>query len=377
MCRLMHRFGVGLAALALLLAAHGAHAHGDEDHSHDAPSAAPASVPPGNAPQRLSDGSLFVPKSAQRQLGIRTLPARFGEQAAVIELSGKVVAHPNASGRIQATQAGSVLPGPDGMPLPGSKVAKGEVLAWLRPIGGAIERGNQQAQLADLDARLAIAESRVLRFAQLEGAISRKEREAARIEHAALQKQRAFVSASINSAEPLTAPVAGVISASHMVAGQVVDAKELLFEIIDPTRLAVEALTYDAGLAPRIAGASAQVNGTALELKFLGGGRQLREQALPLLFQITTPNPVVAVGQPLNVLARSTHTIQGVALPRQALSHTAGNEAAVWLHIGAERFVARKVRVQPLNARDVTVSNGLHEGERVVVEGASLLSQVR
>ncbi len=235
-----------LLATTLALAGGGVLAHGDEDHSKDAkPVAAPGSAAPGApaALQRLPDGSLFVPKPAQRQLGIRTLPVRIGDLAATFELNGKVIPDPDFSGRVQAPFSGSVMPGPKGMPLPGRKVVKGEVLAWLRPVAGAIERGNQKAQLAELEAQLAIAEGRVKRFEQLEGAVPQKEIDAARIERDALQKRRSFVSASIDSAEPLLAPAAGVVSASHhLVAGQIVDAREVLFEIVDPARLAVEAL---------------------------------------------------------------------------------------------------------------------------------------
>ena len=86
------------------------------------------------------------------------------------------------------------------------------------------------------------------------------------------------------------APVAGVISASqHLLAGQVVEAKEVLFEIVDPGA----PCRRGAGLRCRasrktLVSASALADQTALDLKFVGGGRQLREQALPLLFRITT-----------------------------------------------------------------------------------------
>ena len=332
-------------------------------------------------PQRLVDGSLFVPKAVQRQWDIRTAPARTSELAGTVELNGKVLPSPDAGGRVQATLAGSVLPGPKGMPTPGRQVRRGEVLAYLKPAGGAIERGNQQAQLAELDAQVALAASKMRRFDQLEGAVPQKEIEAARIEHAALQKRRAFVSASVNTAEPLTAPVSGVISASNVVAGQVVELKEILFEIIDPARLTVEALAYDASLASSITGASARADGAAadatLALSFVGGGRQLREQALPLLFRITTPKPAVAVGQSVKVLVRTRQAVQGMPVARQAVTQSSAGESAVWVHTEAERFVLRRVRVQPLDASTVAITDGLHEGDRVVTLGVSLLSQVR
>ena len=374
------------ATISLAVVAGGALAHGDEDHSQDAKQIKPA-TPAGpaaaaaNAPaalQRLADGSLFVPKSVQRQLGLRTQPSRIGDLAATIELNGKVIPDPNTGGRVQANFAGSVMPGPKGMPMPGRKVAKGEILAWLRPVASAIERGNQKAQLAELEAQLAIADGRVKRFEQLEGAVPQKEIDAARIERGALQQRRAFVAASIDSAEPLRAPGAGVISASHhLVAGQVVDAREVLFEIVDPERLAVEALSYDAGIGATLISASALAEQTALELRFVGAGRQLREQALPLLFRIVSANSMVAVGQPVKVIVRTAHELKGAAIPRAALTKVGAGETAVWVHTEAERFVARRVRHQALDAANVAVIDGLHDGDRVVTEGASLLSQVR
>ena len=375
-----------LATTTLAVAANGALAHGDEDHSQDAKKAPPTVVTTGAAgvtgnfasPQRLADGSLFVPKSVQRQLGLRTQPARLGDLAATVELNGKVIPDPNTSGRVQATFAGSVMPGPKGMPVSGRKVAKGELLAWLRPVSGAIERGNQKAQLAELEAQLAIADGRVKRFEQLEGAVPQKEIESSRIERDALQKRRAFVSASIDSAEPLLAPATGVISASHhLVAGQVVDAREVLFEIVDPAHLAVEALAYDPGIAATLISASALAEQTALELKFVGAGQQLREQALPLLFRIVAANSMVAVGQPVKVIVRTAHELKGAAVPRAALTKVGAGETAVWVHTEAERFVARRERHQALDAANVAIAEGLHDGDRVVVEGANLLSQVR
>lgn len=369
-----------LATITLALAADAALAHGDEDHSQDAKKSS-AAAPAGGAPaalQRLADGSLFVPKPVQRQLGIRTLRARIGDLAATIELNGKIIADPNTGGRVQASFAGSVMPGPKGMPTAGRKVVKGEVLAWLRPVAGAIERGNQRAQLAELEAQLAIAEGRVKRFEQLEGAVPKKEIDAARIELGALQKRRAFVAASIDSAEPLLAPGAGVISASHhLVAGQIVDAREVLFEIVDPERLAVEARAYDPGIGASLVSASALAEQTALELKYVGSGRQLREQALPLLFRIVSANSTVAIGQPAKVIVRTAHELKGASLPRPALTKVGAGETALWVHTEAERFVLRKVRVQALDAANMAITEGLHEGDRVVIEGAGLLSQVR
>lgn len=379
----IHLTAVVMAA-ALGMAAGHVVAHGDEDHSQDKkpataakPAAAGTLPAEATAAQRLPDGSLFVPKGVQRQLGLRHVVAEVGELAATVEFNGKVIADPNAGGRIQATQSGRIEAGPKGLPTLGQKVAKGQVLAYLRPVASSIDRGNQQAQFAEIDAQLAIAERKRIRYEQLEGVVSTSAIETARLEVDALKKRRAAVGASIGAPEPLVAPVSGVIGAANVVVGQVVEAKEILFEVIDPARLAVEALAYDPALAEGIAAASSPLPGGTLELQFVGGGRQLREQALPLLFRVKSANAPVAVGQPLKVIAQTARTVKGAALPQAALVKVSAGETAVWVRDGAERFVLRKVSVAPLDATRAAAISGIGKGERVVTEGAGLLAQVR
>lgn len=368
-----------LVALLAVLASARVAAHGDEVHDHAEPAAPVPAMAAGEAPRRLADGSLFVPKSAQRAWGIRTQLAAAGTHAATVELNGTVIPDPDTAGRVQATQVGSVLPGPKGMPVPGRAVRKGEVLAWLRSAATAVDRGNQQAQLADIEVQLQLAKQRVQRLERLAGsagAVSAETLDVARADVVSLEQQRGHVSDSVNRSDALVSPVSGVISASHVVAGQVVDAKDTLFEIVDPSRLWVEALAYDARIAVSVQAASARAGDVPLALAFVGGGRQLRAQALPLLFRITTKNAPVAVGQPVAVLVATRETVRGVKVSRAALGAGA-TASTLWVHAGAERFVPRRVTVRPLDAASVVVTGGLVDGERVVEQGASLLGQVR
>lgn len=326
---------------------------------------------------RLPDGSLFVPKAVQRQLGIRTVQPTLEALAATVELNGRVLADPNSGGRVQASQAGRLEAGPKGLPTLGQKVRKGEVLMWLRPVVGSLERGNQRAALAEVESQLAIANAKAARYAQLEGSVPQKDIDAAKFELTALKQRRAAVGGSLGDAEALVAPVSGVISAANIVNGQVVEAREVLLEIIDPARLSVEALAYDAALVDGLKTASVPLPGGALELQFVGGGKQLREQALPLLFRVKSQNAPVAVGQAVKVIAKTSRTVNGVAVPQAALVRNSAGDLVVWVHVGAERFAPRKVTSQPLDANTVAVTVGLAAGDRVVSVGANLLAQVR
>ena len=373
-----------MAGSALLVLTGHAGAHGDEDHSQSTPPAAittvtTAAAMPGTstAPQRLEDGSLFVPKAVQRQLGLRTRVAVVQELAVTVELAGTVVADARAGGLVQAGQAGRVEATGAGLPVLGQAVRKGELLAQLRPVLSSMERGSNLAQMAEIAAQLAIAERKVARYAQLEGAVPQATIDATRLERDALRQRRSALGSGLNQAEALRAPISGVVSAAHAVAGQEVDANDVLFEVIDPARLSVEALAYDPLPAGGVTRASAAVPGGALDLAYVGSGRQLREQAQVLLFRVQPGGPAVAVGQPLTVLATTAARVHGAAVPRSALVKTATGETAVWVHTAAERFVQRPVTAQALGALELAVTQGLAQGERVVTDGAALLAQVR
>ncbi len=94
--------------------------------------------------------------------------------------------------------------------------------------------------------------------------------EAAGSESQALSERIAAVGAGLASREALVAPVSGVIASAHVVAGQVVDAREVLFEIVDPARLRIEALAFDAGIAADVGSASLAVGTTRVPLTFVG-----------------------------------------------------------------------------------------------------------
>lgn len=363
-----------------------AFAHGGEDHSHDEPAPAPKPVNAvgtalTGASQRLADGSLFVPKPAQRALGIRTVVAEQGEFPGVIELPGRVIADPNAGGRVQAAQAGTIAAGPRGIALVGQRVARGQVMAWLVPVLDASSRADKQSSLAELSAQASVLEKRLARLEQLEGSVPAKEIEQARIELESLRARKKAIGGALGGRIALVAPVSGVVASSSASVGQVVDAKEVLFEVVDPDRLVVEALAFDARATAGLKRATARAGETRIGLDFIGAGLALREQALPVLFRIRREAgekhaPLLAIGQTVKVLAESGTNRPGVAVPAVAVSRNDSNESVIWVHDTAERFVPRRVKTLQLDAERVLVIEGLTGGERVVTLGARALGQI-
>jgi hypothetical protein len=281
---------------------------------------------------------------------------------------------------VQAVHGGRIEPGPNGLPVAGQAVRRGDVLATLRHHAEPYALGAQQAQLAELRAQRELAEQRVQRLEGLEGTVPRKEIEAARTEARSLAERERSIGASLSSREVLAAPISGVIARADIVVGQVVEPREVLFEVVDPARMLVEATTADAGLAGRLAGASLQ-GVTGVSLRLLGASRSLRDGVLPITFAVSAGKPgaalPLAIGQPVTVVAQSKERIKGIVLPAQAVVRNPSNEPIVWIKSGAERFIPQPVQFRPLDTGTIVVTQGLSADNRVVVQGAALIAQIR
>lgn len=373
----MSRLALHLALAAALAggalpagAAPGAHGPNGE-HLDAAATASPTGL------GRLPDGSVNVPMLAQRRLGIRTAIPVETQAAGTLELPARVSMDPNVSGRVQTVVGGKVLPAARGLPVAGQAVRRGEVLGYVVHHAEPIAVANQQAQLAELRSNRRILEQRVARLQSLEGSVPRKEIEAARLELEGLVGQERAVAGSVGAREALTAPVSGVISRAEVVAGQVVESKDILFEIVDPTRVLIEATTADPALAQRLAGASVK-DLPGVQLQFAGAARALRDGVLPLTFRARSGRPIpLAIGQPVTLVAALNERVKGYVLPAQAVTRNAANESVVWIKSGAERYIPQPVQFRRLDAQTVVVTAGLGADNRVVVQGANLIAQIR
>lgn len=367
--------GQNLPGAVLVVALTGtAFAHGGEDHDHDAPAATPGS----NTPQRLPDGSVFVPKPSQRILEVRTTTAKLTEVEGATRLIGKVIPDPNRGGLVQSIGGGRVIAPEAGMPRLGQAVRKGEVLARVeRPIIQA-DQAIVVEKVGEIEQQIGLAEAKLARARKLVAsgagtAISVSDLE---IELEGMRRRRAAVSDIRTTPETLTAPADGVIATTRVAAGQVVQPQDVLFQVVDPGSLWVEALSFeDAPTGTKTSAVTA--DGTTLTLQAKGVSRALQQQATVLQFAVVDPPAGLKVGQPVTVLAATGASAAGIVLPRNAVVRGTGGEAMVWRHAAPERFEPRQVRVEPVDATRVVVRAGVKEGERVVVRGADLINQIR
>ena len=327
--------------------------------------------------RRLPDGAVFIPKSTQRLLALRTRVTAVAEHRRTVELPGRVIADPNASGVVQSSVGGRLAPPPGGFPNLGARVRKGDVLASVTPPVQAVDLSDMRQTQGDLDQQIAITGRKVARYERLAttGAVAQTALEDARAEFAGLKDRRAALDTIRRAPEELVAPVDGVVAERAAVAGQMAAPGTMVFRIVDPDKLYIEALSF-VGLEPGAAATARLPDGRTLALASRGAGLADRNQAVPVQFAITGPAEGVRLGQFVTVLAPTGEALPGLAVPRSGLVRTEGG-AVVYEHVAAERFEPRAVRVEPLDAEHVIVAGGLGAGRRVVVQGAELLDQVR
>jgi RND family efflux transporter MFP subunit len=363
------------AAFALLAMIGLTDAQAHEGHGPEP--AAPASNGDQRA-QRQPDGSVFVPKPIQRIFGLRTIEAQPGTFARTVELPGRIIPDPNASGYVQTAIGGVLSPPKGGFPRLGTQVKEGDILAYVTPPIAAIDVSDMRQKQGELDQQIAIVQRRLVRQESLvtSGAVARTTLEDTRLELEGLKDRRAALDKIRSEPVPLIAPVSGMIADGTPITGQIAQGNAIVFHIVTPEKLWVEALSFDTvGGTGR---ASAKTgSGKSLALTFRGSGLADRSQSIPVHFSIDENAKGLRAGQFVSVFTETGEGRKGIAVPRTAVIRAANGQDFVFEHASAERFEPRPVRVEPLDADHVLVAAGLEPGKRVVVQGAELLDHVR
>jgi membrane fusion protein, heavy metal efflux system len=366
--------------LVMIAAALTAHTLPIAAHEGHAPSPAPSRESlSGDIPRRLADGSVFLPKPSQRLLTVRTQIAIEGETNKTVTLVGRIIADPNRAGIVQSINGGRVAAPTGGFPRLGQAVTAGQVLATVIPALPLADQSTLAEKAREIEGQMALSEQKLARLTRLSvGTIPRSQIEDIELEIGNARRRLDSLRATKIEPEQLTAPVTGLISSSRAVAGQVVLPQDVLFQIVDPKGIWVEALAFDQVDASDIVSATAILGeGPRAALKFEGRGRALQQQATVLQFSMQEAPSGALIGSPVNVIVQQAQTQKGMLIPRDAVIRGNGGETTVWQHVDPERFVPRQVRIEPFDGEQVLITAGIAPKDRIVVHGAELLAQVR
>jgi multidrug efflux pump subunit AcrA (membrane-fusion protein) len=334
----------------------------------------------GDTPHRRLNGTVFLPVAAQRVFGLRTVLGERARVPVVSEFPGRIMQSPASNSLIQVREDGYVEAAGERFPFVGQPVKQGQLLGYLKPAFDHLEEAMVQEKVQELIGNINLARKRMARLEEVIYVRYRTSKiEAIRVEIEGLTERLKTLRKSLVGRDELRARTDGVISSIDAHVGQFVHVGDTIFTIVDPSRLWVEADAYEPGIAKHIVAASGiTTDGRKLNLQFLGGGLSLRNQALPLYFEILDSPSGLSVETPVTVVAQSdSGEIGGVKVPRESVLRTSDGQEILWERRSAEIFVAHQVSPLPIDAHSVLIPSKLGPGVRVVTIGAAVLGQIR
>ena len=376
-----------LSPLFVLVVTHGAWSHEGEDHSGE--SLAPA----GDASLGVP---IHVPKPTQFLLGIET--ARVTEVSVPRRLKalGQVTIPTHQQSDVHSPFQGLLL-GTDNfaVPIQGDYVEKGDTLALVEQVISAsdtlsviteIAKTESELNQSREEARLARIElERVKKLGESVSGRRKAEAEAGaviaeqKVQGLArtLEEMRQAVSVSRDNPRVVVikAPISGVIAASHVTPGEFIEPQKLLFEIIDSSKVWVEAKVYEMDL-PLVEDAKrAEIvcpvypdQDLSGKLAFIDQRSDPGSRTVKTVFDVVNVVGCLREGMFVNVYIETETEETGPMFPRTGVVNI-GGQSIVYVKVGPETFEARAVEVKGIWGEDVMVASGLSPDEIVVVQG--------
>jgi len=362
------------------LIAHEGHDHGEEKKPL---------AQTGNQPQRLADGSVFLPKPTQRLLNIRSQIVELSDAPKTQRLLGKTISDPAFRSVVQAVRDGRIGFPPSGLPTIGETVNAGDVVAKLTPVLTPEAQAGMTEQLGALTQELAVTKQRLARLraaseVQVAGrsgiglsAVPRGSIEELEVQLKTLTSRREALNAISFGALDLKTSRSGTIANVNVTTGQVVAAGDTLIEIVDPKRVWVEAVAYPGQKTDITSNARALLpkNG-AVPISYVSRSLSLTAQAETLYFRIEKEE-IDPLGTPVTVILEGETNERNLLIPRNAVVRGASGLLVVWVQEAPETFRPQIVDAEPFDGTLMKIKAGLNEEDRFVAAGASFLNQVR
>jgi membrane fusion protein, heavy metal efflux system len=348
-----------------------------------------------------SDGSIHLtPKQVQAN-GLQTESVMVRNLPPTIAAIGRVVARAGGEAQVFSPFAGRLVADPARLPHVGSALNKGQVLAEVEQLVTASEQVQFAATEAQLQSAFEQAQQEIqLRQTQLDrsrqlydgGAIPLKQLQTAEFElrqaqarlegarHATAQYEAIL---SQQSAGPrrvsIRAPIAGIVVAADLTAGQQIDSTHSLLTIVDLSRLWVEVTIHESDLSLMRRTKSIEFTTPAspgrtygARLVAVGNVVDPANRTLTVIFEADNPDGSLKIGMTAEARIPTGPSDRVMLIPVSALLSVEGR-TAVYVETEPGVYQLRTIIAGQRNGGKVMVTQGLEAGEKVVIVGAGTL----
>lgn len=325
---------------------------------------------------------LVIPKELQFHLGLLTEKASEKPLKGTIRLLGTIISDPSGYARLQATQTARVINHPDyPLPLPGQAVKAGQVVLAVAPTLTTIESTDQKNALYKAESEITQRHLEVQRLKKLGQYAAKKDLENAQAELERALKQKDEIANQTFKPEFLRSPIDGFVSDLHVRPGEIVTSDKIIAEIVDPSKLLVEALVFNPEIADQIVGGyifSPLKPEKTIDVKILGVSPKVNreDQSIHIQLKPEKVNHDIKLDMAVEAVGELKETKPALVIPQKAIAE---DSQGVWvfIHTNPETFEPRKIRIRRQLDDMVEIEEGLSPGEKVVIEGAYLLNQAK
>ena len=346
--------------------------------------------PPDDPPGRIS----FLKETAwSTEFGTGTVEER--ELIPTLRTTGEIRATAGREARLTATAHGRVVIDSP-VPVLGTEVKAGQVLARIVPqVANPADRVTLGADVRETRAELSAAESQLARSERLwaERTIPEKQLEEAKtrveVARARLQAAQGRVGqfdagasgrGGGRTAFQVRSPLAGTLVAIHVSSGQTVEDGELLFTVVDLSRVWLHADVFEPDIVKvkDATRASFRVDGHDKPFTIVPpDGRVVtigqlvyeKTRTVPMIFELPNPDGRLRIGSFATVWIDTGAPTKALAIPETAIVDDAGRRVA-YVQVEGEAFERRVLTLGIRSGGWVEVKAGLAKGEHVVTRGA-------
>lgn len=354
-----------------------------------------------SAEEPKSAGRIAFLKEQQWEIPFATAFAEQGSLVPTLDVAGEVTTPPSGRADVGAAITGRVVAPAKGLPEPGQRVRRGQLLLTIAPAPASPEDG-ARADLAvvEAEARVESARAAAERADRLiaDRAIPQRQVDEAhrelRVAEEALEaarRARAVFSGAASGRGGgiyrVTAPIDGVVVDVRVTEGKPVTSGEPLLRVVDLSTLWIRARVPEqqaAGLQPEEDGAFSMpgldrwlpldVTGEDANASVVDVARTVSERSrtVDVIYALKQPDDRLRVGAMVRVGVPVGERWQGVVVPETAVIEDDGR-SVVYVQAEGEAFEERTVRLGPRSGAAVGIERGVRAGERVVTRGANVI----
>lgn len=332
------------------------------------------------------DGTMvrFKTKDTARLAGLETALAEEQPKRVEVDATVRIVFDATRVAQVNARAAGVVR---SLLVDVGTTVGENAPLAVVESAEVGAELSRQSAARAKVE----VAEANLQRVSSLhaEGIAPKRDVLASRQELEAARAELATAKAALGVVEPdakngsrytVTTPMAGVVTRREVTIGHLVSTAELMFEVVDTSKMWAEIDVPEALLGSVSVGQAAVISIDGLgEREFPGViayvAPSIDSGTRTATVRVALDNPDGALRA--NMFGRATITVsnQGswVVVPATAVQRAPSNTRLVFVRKADDAYEARRVQVASRNGDRIAVSGRIAPGDEVVTTGSFLL----